>query len=204
LGNDCNVAALAEARFGAGQGARRVFYVTVGTGIGGGFVIDGRLDGVDRPAVAELGHLRPGLGCVDPGDTVESLAAGPGIVRIANRLTAEMSASTTDSDRCHFGKAEEVVNSAVRGDSAARRALAHAHTAIGWAVAQVITLLAPDVVVIGGGVSLAGDEWFWKPVRGQVATYVFPPLAECYRLLPPALGEWVVVHGAMANATTGG
>ena len=60
LGNDCDCAALAEARFGAGKGSRCVFFVTVGTGIGGGLVIDGRLHGAGRPAVAEIGHLRPG------------------------------------------------------------------------------------------------------------------------------------------------
>ena len=59
LGNDCDCAALAEAVFGAGKGASRVFYVTVGTGIGGGFVVDGKIEGTDRPAIAEIGYLRP-------------------------------------------------------------------------------------------------------------------------------------------------
>ena len=61
LGNDCDCATLAEARFGAGQGRSSVLYVTVGTGVGGGFVHDGRLLGKGRPAASEIGHLRPGL-----------------------------------------------------------------------------------------------------------------------------------------------
>ena len=69
LGNDCDAAALAEATWGAGAGERRVFYVTVGTGVGGGFVIDGKLYGDDRPSAAEIGHLRPAF----DGDEVESV-----------------------------------------------------------------------------------------------------------------------------------
>ena len=79
LGNDCDMAALAEARFGAGRDKRSVFYVTVGTGVGGGLVLDGALFGSQRPAIAEIGHLRPGLEATEPSQTVESLAAGPGI-----------------------------------------------------------------------------------------------------------------------------
>ncbi len=73
------MAALAEARFGAGRDKRSVFYVTVGTGVGGGLVLGGTLYGSDRPAIAEIGHLRPGLDATEPSQTVESLASGPGI-----------------------------------------------------------------------------------------------------------------------------
>ena len=83
IGNDCDVAALAEARLGAGRGAGSLLYVTVGTGIGGGLVVGGQLFGAGRPAIAEIGHLRPGL-LADRSDmTVESLAAGPGIAAAA-------------------------------------------------------------------------------------------------------------------------
>ena len=67
----------------------------------------------------------------------------------------------------------------------------------------MITLLAPDVVVLGGGVSLAGEALFLEPVRGYVARYVFPPLADSYRIVPAALGEEVVLHGALALAAEG-
>jgi len=79
LGNDCDMAALAEARFGAGRGKRGVFYVTVGTGVGGGLVLDGQLFGSNRPAIAEIGHLRPGLDAVEASQTIESIASGRGI-----------------------------------------------------------------------------------------------------------------------------
>ena len=64
----------------------------------------------------------------------------------------------------------------------------------------MITLVAPQVVVFGGGVSLAGDEIFLQPLCQQVARYVFPPLREAYKIVPAALDELVVVHGALALA----
>ncbi len=64
----------------------------------------------------------------------------------------------------------------------------------------MITLVAPQVVVIGGGVPLAGETVFFAPLRQQVARYVFPPLAHSYSIVPAALGEEVVVHGALAVA----
>ena len=64
----------------------------------------------------------------------------------------------------------------------------------------MITLVAPQVVVIGGGVPLAGEAMFFAPLRHEVARYVFPPLAKSYAIVPAALGEEVVVHGALAVA----
>jgi len=78
--------------------------------------------------------------------------------------------------------------------------LEHATQVLGWAIAQVITLVAPEVVVIGGGVSLIGDLFFFDPVREEAARYVFPPLLHSYRILPAQLGELAVVQGALALA----
>jgi glucokinase len=74
---------------------------------------------------------------------------------------------------------------------------------LGWAIAQTITLLAPEVVVVGGGVSLIGEQQFFTPLRREVARYVFPPLAGSYAVAPAALGESVVVHGAVLIAAKG-
>ena len=76
VANDCDAAAIAEARFGAGQGRHVVFYVTVGSGIGGGLVLDGQIYRGSGPAAAEIGHLRPGLHADRPDETVESIASG--------------------------------------------------------------------------------------------------------------------------------
>lgn len=235
IGNDCDVAALAEARFGAGRGKSIVFFVTVGTGVGGGMVIDGKLPGRGRPASAEIGHLRPGLHADRPDETVESLASGWGIAAAARaRLSGDVSRPLStarrgegpiapDEVRRRLADAEQtgreytadllhraggdldsltakmVAQAASDGNEVAREVLDHATQALGWAIAQVITLLAPHVVVIGGGVSLSGEPFF-APLREQVARYVFPPLAGSYEIVPASLGELVVVHGAIALA----
>jgi glucokinase len=234
IGNDCDVAAIAEARYGAGQNAGSVFYVTVGTGIGGGFVVQGKLHGAGRPAASEIGHLRPGLHADQPEMTVESLAAGPGIAALAiARVTGqskplEMLRRSGPIDRHHLRQqiadarqtdaeyladlvnrasgdpeaitAPLVAQAAAEGNAVACEVLEHALQALGWAIAQVITLLAPEVVVVGGGVSLIGEQFFFGPLREEVGRYVFPPLAGSFRLAPAELGELVVVHGAIALA----
>jgi glucokinase len=236
VGNDCDVAALAEARLGAGRGAGSVLYVTVGTGIGGGLVVGGKLFGAGRPAVAEIGHLRPGLLADRPDMTVESLAAGPGIAAAAVARMTGM-ARPLDSLRTTSGPhtkaemrqrlfdvqqteeeyiadlvaraggdaeqltAKDVAQAAAEGNAIAAEVLDHACQALGWAIAQAITLAAPEVVVVGGGVSLIGEQFFFAPLRSEVARYVFPPLAGSFRLVPAGLGELAVVHGAVALAS---
>lgn len=211
MDNDCNVAALAEAQFGAGRDQPVVFYVTVGTGVGGGLVIDGKPFGTRRPAVAEIGHLRPGLPCANPDATVESLASGWGIVAQAHaRLRHAAQESSQDGDyadlrtRCGGDlrrmTAEIVSQAAGEGNSLARDVLDHAIEALGWAIAQVITVLAPHVVVVGGGVAKMGAAMFFEPLRTQVRRYVFPPLCDTYQIVPSTLCDRVVIHGALALA----
>lgn len=225
VGNDCDCAALAEARYGAGQGHRTVFYITVGTGVGGGLVIDERVHGTDRPAVAEIGHLRPGLLADDAHGTVESLASGRGIAATARACLSDEPERTVDRllpagrpvldesarsdllDRCG-GDADSLTTlmvgeAAAEGNAGAREILRTGTDTLGWAIAQVMAVVAPDVVVIGGGVSLMGDELFLGPIRAAVGRYLFPPLADTCRLTGPQLGEEVVVHGAVALAAQG-
>lgn len=205
--NDCDTAALAEATLGAGKGHQTAFYVTVGSGIGGGLVADGKLMGTSRPAFGEIGHLRPGLAFADRHATVESLASGFGIARqVQTRLRQDQPTADHDAllELCHGDigalTTRHIAEAAQAGNPLAQQALAEATQTLGWAIAQVITLLAPEVVVVGGGVSLVGEQLFWNPLRQQVATYVFPPLAESYDLVPAALGESVVVKGALLLA----
>lgn len=222
LANDADLAGLAEATFGAGQGSNPVFYVTVGSGIGGGLIFDGRLHRGHGPAAAELGQLRPGLDAVEPHQTVESLASGWAIARAARRRVASAidraaqkgaaSASpkeqlTAARDLLHRANGRHealntqlVSEAAADGNVIATAVMREACRALGWAVAQTITLVAPEVVVIGGGVSLAGEALFFEPVRAAVRQYVFGPLADWRRIVPAALGEEVVVHGALLLA----
>ena len=234
VANDADTAALAEARLGAGRGANPVFYITVGTGIGAGVVVDGRIYRGHGVSVAELGHLRPGLQAEGPDQILESYAAGWGIAAAAQsrlrdpmryrlgelsanrrrpedirqRLIEIEEAGEADAgnllDRCD-GQPEHlstklVVEAAADGNGIAAEILRQAWQALGWGIAQAITLLSPEVVVIGGGVSLAGRELFFEPLEREVARYVFPPLLDSYRIVPASLGEEVVLHGALLLA----
>jgi glucokinase len=236
LENDCDAAGMAEARFGAGQGSRVVLFVTIGTGIGGGLVLDGKIYRGSGHGAAEIGHLRPGLHADRPDQTVESLASGWGIAAAAQArlsdtishafvpLTAGLNRNTRDDvrqrlieseetaaeyvsdlwDRCG-GKIDQltavlVARAAGEGNEVARDVLARACQALGWGIAQAITLVSPQVVVVGGGVSLADENLFLLPLRREVERYVFPPLAGTFEIVPARLGEHVVVHGALAVA----
>ena len=208
LGNDCDVAALAESRIGAGRGKNSVFYVTVGTGVGGGCVLDGRLVGQGRPSITEVGHLRPGLDAVDPDRIVESLASGWSIAEFVRRSLKDSSdrnyrllLASCQGDPARL-TAEMVAEAARSGDPLALAAFRRATRALGWAIAQVLTLLAPDLIVIGGGVSLSGEELFFAPIRKEIDRYVFPPLIGRYQVVPAKLGETVVVEGALLLAGT--
>ncbi len=236
IANDADTAGLAEARFGAGRGYRNVFYITVGSGIGGALVIDGRPYS-SRPGIAsELGHLRPGLLAERPDQTVESLASGWAVAeaakdRLANPGSQPLSAVGFTNrphepesvrqrlieleeaeeefaadllERCE-GQIDElttriVAQAALEGNELAREIFRHAAGVLGWGIAQMITLLAPDVVVIGGGVPQLGERFYLAPLRKEVDRYVFPPLLGAFEIVPAALGEEVVVHGALALA----
>jgi glucokinase len=170
-------------------------------------VIDGQSDGTDRPAIAEIGHLRVGLDAGELDGTVEAYASGRGIERaMRNRLrsphkTEEMSELITlcagDVDSL---TAKQIVQLAEEGNLLALEVWQRGLKAIGWGIAQVVTLLAPHLVVVGGGVSLSGESLFFAPLRNYVRQYVFPPLAGSYEVVPATLGEEVVIHGALALA----
>ncbi|MEZ6071793.1 MAG: ROK family protein [Pirellulales bacterium] len=152
-------------------------------------------------------HLRPGLNATDPHDILEARAAGWGIAATCRRAIADASGSTDARalmDVC-AGDVErlttkQVAAAAADGNALARAVLDSAWTALGWGIAQLITLVSPEVVVIGGGVSLIGEDAFFAPVRRAARQYVFPPVADQFEIVPAALGEEVVIHGALALA----
>jgi glucokinase len=205
IANDADTAGLAEARFGAGRGHNVVFYITVGSGIGGGLVIRGELYQGGGGIASELGHMRPGLDADQPGQIVESIASGWGI---ANAVRARLDPGDPDTadllrrceDRPERLNTQIVAQAASGGNGLAGDALRRACQTLGWAIAQMITLVAPDIVVVGGGVSLIGEEMFFAPLRREVARYVYPPLRGSYSIVPAALGEEVVLHGALVLA----
>jgi glucokinase len=203
VANDADMAGAGEARFGAGRGSRVVFYTNVGTGIGGALLIGGRVYVGGAGIASELGHLRPGVEADRPDRIVETDASGLGIAAAA-RADASLAAElhrryNVDSHRI---TARMTAEAAAAGVEAARTIFRRAVQTYGWAVAQMITLLSPEAVVVGGGVAMAGEALFFAPLREEVERYVFPPLRGTYRIVPAELGEEVVVHGALALART--
>jgi glucokinase len=187
LGNDADVAGLAEALFGAGKGLSPIFYITLGSGIGGGLIINGEIyRGCGRGA-AEIGHLRV-EGSVDRPIILEQVASGWAIGR---QMRERYLRDLTAEDTAAFARA---------GDLESRKILESAWHHLAEAICHVIALLCPRRIVIGGGVSLMGEKLLFEPLRQLVAERVFKPFADCYDIVPAALGEEVVVHGALALA----
>ncbi|GMR10583.1 MAG: ROK family protein [Anaerolineae bacterium] len=199
-GNDANLAALGEHRFGAGQGVDDMVYMTVSTGIGGGIISGGRLLLGARGYAAEIGHQTliaggPICGCGQPGH-LEALASGPSIVRNAKeRLEAGANSSIAD-----FGPeitGESITEAAKAGDELARELFKQAGFYIGLGLVNLIHILEPKRVLIGGGVSLAGDLLF-EPIRETVYQRVMSPIYRDVEILPAALGADVGLMGAVA------
>jgi glucokinase len=208
--NDSNLAGLGEARYGAGNNQKIVLYSNVGSGIGGALVIDGKLyQGGSGMAVMEVGHLRPGTSASGPDHTIESIASGWSLAaRMKERLRdlpQVPDAVQKDLLERSSGRIEEltgkiVVAAAMEGNPLAAKLFHQALQTYGWGLAQAITLLSPNVVVVGGGVPQAGEKAFFIPLRKVVDQYVLPALSESYKIVPAQLGEEVVLHGALALA----
>lgn len=207
LGNDADVAGLAEALFGAGKGFSPIFYITVGSGIGGGLIIDGEIYlGCGRGA-AEIGHTPvPDRAATTQYAPLEHLASGWAIQEQARRhfrlkgSHRDAPLSQLVQGRTETITTEHVARAAAQGDAFSLALLAGARAALAIGICQVIALLCPRRIVIGGGVSLMGEDLFFGPLRDLVARQVFPPFAGRYDIVPAALGEEVVVHGALALA----
>jgi fructokinase len=191
LANDANCFALSEARDGAAAGARAVFGVIVGTGTGGGIVMEGRIWTGPNAIAGEWGHNPlpwpragewPGPACYC-GKTgcVETFLSGPGLAREYRETTGQ------EADGV------EVVARADRGEAPAETAIARYEDRMARALAGVINVLDPEIIVLGGGMSNVGRLYASVPRRW--GRYVFSDRVET-RLLPPAHGDASGARGA--------
>jgi glucokinase len=201
LENDANAAALGEFRYGAGRGARSIVYMTVSTGIGGGIILDGKVWHGVKDAAGEIGHITvcpdgPLCGCGNRG-CLEAMSSGPSIARRAREIVA--SGRQTRLGAIPTPAAADVVRLALEGDAAAAEVWADAVGYLGIGVAAVITFLAPERIVIGGGVTKAGDALF-QPLREEVRRRVTLVPVDSVPILPAALGPDVGILGAAAVA----
>lgn len=198
--NDANVGALGEYRFGAGRDCSSLLYVTVSTGVGGGIVIGGKIyNGADAIA-GEIGHTicdpyGPPCVCGRRG-CVEALACGPAIARAAcERLRAEPYVSSVLRDYGDALTAADVARAANAGDALAQSVLDDAARALGFGIGTAITLLNPTRVVLGGGVTKAGERW-WAMVRQAARANTLPQMR--VEIVPAALGDDAPLWGAVA------
>src|SRR6185312_16208626 len=201
--NDADTAGLGEACFGAGVGLSPVVYVTIGSGIGGGLILDGRIYRGSGTGAAEVGHL-----WIDDEHSaprrLEDIASGWSIGAAARSLLSpgEEPGPLDEIARGDHSKidASAVARAAAAGDRRAIAVLSTATRSIGRALAHIVTLLAPRRIILGGGVSLIGEELWFGPIRSTLESRVFPPFRDTYDVVPAQLGEEVVLHGALALA----
>lgn len=196
-GNDANTAALGEYVAGAGKGIKNMIMVTLGTGVGGGIIIDGRiLEGANGGA-GEIGHIPVNpqeqdiCGCGKKG-CLEQYASATGIVRIAEKLRKE-NGNTALPAGC---TAKQVFDYAKEGDELAMQAVEELGRYLGLALASCACVLNPEGIVIGGGVSRAG-KILLDVTEKNFQTYVFKPCRNVKFCLAE-LGNDAGIYGAAA------
>lgn len=205
IDNDANAAALGEYKFGAGKNKKNMVYITVSTGIGGGVIVDGRLMRGANGNAAELGHLTlnidgPACPCGANG-CLEMYASGTAIAR---RTREAIQAGAQSQILNLAGSVEEITTHHIltaleKDDALAQKIWNETTEYLGRGLAVVINSFNPEVIVVGGGVTAAGDLLF-KPVREKALRYAFPRLAAVCSIVPAGLGSNVGVVGAAACA----
>lgn len=197
IDNDASVAAMGEAHLGAGRGRDSLFLITLGTGIGGGLVLDGEIHHGASFAAGEIGHM-----CMDPGGPLcgcgkngclEVFASGPAMVRFVQRRLRE-AVSTSLSDTASLSP-ETICLAAKNGDSLAREAVARVARYLGIAIANIINVISPDVIAIGGGIAAAGGVLL-DPIAAAAREYTLEGMFDHTRIVPAELGNDAGVLGA--------
>ncbi|HEX3873270.1 MAG TPA: ROK family protein [Solirubrobacteraceae bacterium] len=205
--NDANLALLAEHRAGAAAGVRDAVMLTLGTGIGGGLLIDGEIYRGSRGGAGELGHMVVwadgpdcGPGCPSRG-CLESVASGTALVREARRLAADRPESALG--RAQAGGTQItgplVTRLAEDGDEAAGLALDRLGRWLGVGLGSIANIFDPELIVIGGGVIAAGDL-ILGPARAVLAARALPPAATAVRVAAAHFGAESGMLGAAVFA----
>ncbi len=202
LENDANAACYGEFRFGAGRGLRHIVYVTLGTGIGGGIIIDGKIYEGASGAAGEVGHIiidpdGPPCNCGARG-CVEALASGPAIAREAKRAIAEgrspiMAGLAGDSRPT----AELVLRAAQQGDGVAREIIQRAGYCLGIGLIGVLNCLNPEALILGGGLIGLGDLYL-EPAITTAKSGAFEQIMSDVTITIASLGERSGALGAAA------
>lgn len=199
LENDANAAAFGEAILGAGRGCRTVFYANSGSGVGAGFVIEGRIYHGRAPGEMEFGHLRMSI----DGPTVEEVASGWSLDRqVRAAVEADPRGGLAVAAAAWRPSARLLGPALAAGDAEAATILGRAARAYALGLSHAVHLLNPDTIVLGGGVAGIGEPW-----RAAVAGHLEGFLIGALRPAPPVrlavLGDLVVPIGAALLARAG-
>ena len=198
--NDVRCAALGELNYGAGQGCDNLICITVGTGIGSGLVINGKLVRGASNAAGEIGHIKldmnggPLCGCGDRG-CLEAFASGPSIVALAEEYI-KGGKSTKYRELANPDITPYIVSEAAKqGDPVAKRIFTIVGEYIGIGLASVVNLLNPEKIIIGGGVAAAGDLLL-TPIKESLIKRAMPIAGSAVEIVPAQLGNSAGVIGA--------
>ncbi|MEU0597413.1 ROK family protein [Streptomyces sp. NPDC006393] len=206
LDNDATAAATGEHRFGAGRGTRHMIYLTVSTGVGGGIVVDGCTYRGAAGNGGELGHVtvdRNGRHCRGCGRAgcLEAYVSGTSIAERAREAVAEAEAAgrPTTLSACSPLTAADVSREAAAQDAVATQVWVATTQALACGVTSLVNVFEPELVVLGGGVTRAGEQLL-APVRRIVRERAMGPAAHAVRIEPARSGDRVGVVGAAAVA----
>ena len=198
--NDVRCAALGELNYGAGIGCENLICITVGTGIGSGLIINGKLVRGASNAAGEIGHIKldmnggPLCGCGDRG-CLEAFASGPSIVAMAEEYI-KGGKSTKYRELANPDITPYIVSEAAKqGDPVAKRIFTIMGEYIGIGLASVVNLLNPEKIIIGGGVAAAGDLLL-NPIKENLIKRAMPIAGAAVEIVPAQLGNSAGVIGA--------
>jgi glucokinase len=205
LENDASAAALGEHRYGAGRGTRHMLYFTVSTGIGGGIIIAGRLYTGATGAAGELGHMIIDMNSAETcpwceRGCLESLASGTAIARRGEDLAASGRAPVLARLRSEEGAvtSEMMARAMQAGDGACREVFREAGRYMGIGLANYVNIFNPEAVVVGGGVSRSGPDFF-EAAREKMYAHAIRALSRDARLELAGLGEKSGLMGMIAR-----
>ncbi|HVZ79149.1 MAG TPA: ROK family protein [Gemmatimonadaceae bacterium] len=206
LDNDANCATVGEWWRGAARGGRHVIGITIGTGIGGGLILDGKLFHGASDVAGEIGHTTIDLNgrhckCGNYG-CLEAYASGPAIATRAREVLVREGTDSLLPQMVHGDldkiTAETVYDAAKQGDPVAHEIVRDTARYLGAGVANLLNIMNADVVVVAGGVTRAGDRLF-TPLRAEVRRRAFQPAVDAARIVPGELPGTAGVVGAVAT-----
>ncbi|MEO6447281.1 MAG: ROK family protein [Gemmatimonadaceae bacterium] len=205
IDNDANCATLGEWWLGAAKGGRNVVGMTIGTGIGGGLMLDGQLYHGSSDVAGEIGHMTIDVngrhcGCGNYG-CLEAYASGPSIAERAREAMQgdhESLMYTLVDGELERLTAAIVYDAAKRGDPTALEVVRETSRFLGVGIANLLNVYNPDCVVIAGGVTQAGETLF-EPLRREVRKRAFRPAVDACRIVPGSLPGTAGVVGAVAT-----